>query len=143
LHARSLYVCIIDQDGTTVLHKEIPAAPEVLQFVLAPYVGNVVVGVECMHCWHWASGFCNEIGVYFILGHALYMKAIHGGKAKNDRIDSFKIASLMRGGNFPLVYIYPKEMRATRDLLRRRMKIVQHGANQKPHVANTTYHPSR
>jgi len=37
------------------------------------------------------------------------MKAIHGGKAKNDRIDSFKIAKLMRGGNFPLAYTYPKK----------------------------------
>ena len=53
------------------------------------------------------------------------MKAIHAGKAKNDKIDSFKIAKLMRGGNFPLAYVYPREMRATRDLLRRRMKIVR------------------
>jgi hypothetical protein len=55
------------------------------------------------------------------LGHALYMKAIHGGKTKNDKIDSYKIASLMRGGNFPVAYSYPAEMRATRELLRRRM----------------------
>ncbi len=66
------------------------------------------------------------------------MKAIHGGKAKNDRIDSFKIASLMHDGNFPLAYVYPRHMRATRDLLRRRMKIVRHGANLKAHVGNTT-----
>jgi hypothetical protein len=44
----------------------------------------------------------------------------------------------MRGGNFPLAYNYPKKMRATRDLLRRRMKIVRHGAHLKAHVANTT-----
>lgn len=50
----------------------------------------------------------------------------------------FKIANLIRGGNFPLAYVYPKEMRATRDLLRRRMKIVRHGADLKAHVANTT-----
>jgi transposase len=66
------------------------------------------------------------------------MKAIHGGKAKNDRIDSHKIAKLIRGGNFPLAYTYPKEMRATRDLLRRRIKIVRHGAHLKAHVSNTT-----
>jgi len=66
------------------------------------------------------------------------MKCIHGGKAKNDRIDSHKIAKLIRGGNFPLAYVYPKEMRATRDLLRRRMSIVRHGANLKAHVVNTT-----
>ncbi|MGX5172441.1 IS110 family transposase [Aliikangiella sp. IMCC44653] len=138
LHARSLYVCIIDQDGKTLLHKEISANPESLLALLEPYIGEVVVGVECMHCWYWVADFCEEHAIDFILGHALYMKAIHGGKAKNDRIDSFKIANLIRGGNFPLAYVYPKEKRATRDLLRRRMKIVRHGAHLKAHVVNTT-----
>lgn len=138
LHARTLYVCIIDQDGNVCVHKEIPADPNKLKQLLEPYIGNIVVGVECMHCWYWVADFCEEIGVDFILGHALYMKAIHGGKAKNDRIDSFKIANLIRGGNFPLAYVYPKAMRATRDLLRRRMKIVRHGADLKAHIVNTT-----
>ena len=138
LHARSLYVCIIDQDGNTCVHKEISADPTKLHHLLEPYIGNIVVGVECMHCWYWVADFCDDIGIDFILGHALYMKAIHGGKAKNDRIDSFKIANLIRGGNFPVAYVYPKAMRATRDLLRRRMKIVRHGADLKAHVANTT-----
>ena len=138
LHARSLYVCIIDQKGEVCLHKEIPASPDHLFQVLEPFIGDIVVGVECMHCWYWVSDFCEDIGVDFILGHALYMKAIHGGKAKNDRIDSYKIASLMRGGNFPLAYVYPKAMRATRDLLRRRLKMVRLVANLKAHVSNTT-----
>jgi len=138
LHARLLYVCIIDQDGKTLVHKEISADPNKLHDLLEPYIGDIVVGVECMHCWYWVSDFCNSIGVDFILGHALYMKAIHGGKAKNDRIDSYKIANLIRGGNFPLAYVYPTAMRATRDLLRRRTRIVRHGADLKAHVVNTT-----
>jgi len=138
LHARSLYVCIINHDGETCLHKEIPASPERLLDLLQPYIGDIVVGVECMHCWYWVADFCADNHIAFILGHALYMKAIHGGKAKNDRIDSYKIAKLIRGGNFPLAYVYPRQMRATRDLLRRRTRIVQHGANLKAHVANTT-----
>lgn len=137
LHARLLYVCILDNDGNIVLHKEIKAQKEPLFKLLEPYIGQVVVGVECMHCWYWVSDYCDDIGVDFILGHALYMKAIHGGKAKNDKIDSFKIASLIRGGNFPLAYTYPKEFRATRDLLRRRIKIVRHGAHLKAHALNT------
>ncbi len=131
-------MCIIDQAGETRVHKEISADPDKLAKLLEPYLGQVVVGVECMHCWYWVADFCEDIGVDFILGHALYMKAIHGGKAKNDRIDSYKIAKLIKGGNFPVAYVYPKEMRATRDLLRRRMKIVRHGADLKAHVANTT-----
>jgi len=137
LHARILYVCIIDHQGTVCVHKQIQAKPEPLYQILAPYIGNVVVGVECMHCWYWVSDFCQDISVDFILGHALYMKAIHGGKAKNDKIDSYKIAKLIRGGNFPLAYAYPAAMRATRDLLRRRTKIVRHGAHLKAHVVNT------
>ncbi len=84
------------------------------------------------------SDFCEEINVDFILGHALYMEVIHGGKAKSDRIDSFKIANLIRGGGFPLAYTYPKEMRVTRHLLRRRVKLVCHDANLKAYVGNTT-----
>jgi hypothetical protein len=67
-----------------------------------------------MHCWYWVADFCDDTGIDFILGHALYMKAIHGGKAKNERIDSYKIANLIRGGHFPLAYVCPKEMRATK-----------------------------
>lgn len=138
LHTRSLYVCILDQNGNKVLHNEIKATPDKLLQLLEPYIGNIVVGVECMHCWYWVSDFCQEHGIDFILGHALYMKAIHGGKAKNDKIDSFKIASLIRGGTFPLAYVYPSNMRATRDLLRRRMRIMRFGADLKAHVKNTT-----
>ena len=48
-----------------------------------------------MHCWNWISDVCHEHNIDFIRGHALYMKAIHAGKAKNDRIDLHKIAHLI------------------------------------------------
>lgn len=137
LHVKNLYVCIIDNNGNTVLHKNIKANPEYLLKTIEPYLDDLVIGVECMHCWYWISDFCEEHNISFILGHALYMKAIHGGKTKNDRIDSYKIANLIRGGNFPLAYTYPRDMRATRDLLRRRTNIVRHGTNLKAHVSNT------
>jgi transposase len=62
------------------------------------------------------------------------MKAIHGGKAKNDRIDAGKIARLLRGGNFPIAYAYPKGMRETRDLLRRRTYLVRKRAELLTHL---------
>jgi transposase len=138
LHARSLYVCIQDASGKVLAHKECPANPEALMKLIQPYLDDLVIGVECMHCWYWVADYCEDQGITFILGHALYMRAIHGGKAKNDRIDSLKITQLMRGGNFPLAYVYPRAMRSTRDLLRRRTNLIRHGANLKAHVANTT-----
>src|SRR5260370_1587137 len=62
------------------------------------------------------------------------MNAIHGGKAKNDKIDAGKIARLLRGGTFPLAYAYPKGMRETRDLLRRRTYLVRKRAELPTHV---------
>ena len=52
----------------------------------------------------------------FVLGHALYMQAIPGGKATNDQIDSHKMAALLRGGMLPQAYVSPAERRATRAL---------------------------
>lgn len=71
------------------------------------------------------------------MGHALSLKAIHGGKAENDKVDAHKIAVLLRGGMFPLAYVYPAEMRATRDLLRRRCHLVRKRAELLAHIQNT------
>jgi len=65
------------------------------------------------------------------------MKAIRGAKAKNDRIDSRKIVALMRGGTFPMAYVYPAKMRATRDLLRRRNHLTRKRAELLSHIQNT------
>src|SRR5215510_10563099 len=66
------------------------------------------------------------------------MKAIHGGKAKNDKSDAHKIAVLLRGGRLPLAYVYLPEMRATRDLLRRRCHLMRKRAELLAHMQNTT-----
>jgi transposase len=65
------------------------------------------------------------------------MKAIHGAKVKNDRVDSRKIAGMLRGGMFPMAYVYPAAMRATRDLLRRRNLLMRRRADLLAHIQNT------
>jgi len=44
LHARSLYVCILDKEGKTVLHKEIKAHPDPLLDLISPYMDDLVIG---------------------------------------------------------------------------------------------------
>jgi Transposase len=115
LHARTMYVCILSQDGEIVFHRNIKTTPEAFLKAIAPYRDDLVVAVECMFTWYWLADLCVEEDIAFVLGHAQYMKAIHGGKAKNDRIDAQKIAVLLRGGMLPKAYAYPANMRATRD----------------------------
>jgi len=137
LHARCLYVCILDQSGNILIHKNIKANPSALLRLVAPYRDDLVIGVECMFSWYWVADLCRRESIAFILGHALYMRAIHGGKAKNDKIDSNKIAVLMRGGMFPEAYVYPREMRGARDLMRRRMHLMRKRSELLAHVHNT------
>jgi transposase len=133
-----MHVCVLDQEGQVLVHQNIDACPDAFLGLTAAWrKRNMVVGCECMFAWYWLADLCQEQGIPFVLGHALYMKAIHGGKTKSDPIDSHKIAKLLRGGNFPLAHVYPKARRPTRDLLRRRMRLVRLRAEAMAHVQNT------
>jgi len=137
LHARTMYLCVLNQDGEILLHRNMPAGPEPFLKAVAPYRTDLVVCVECIFTWYWLADLCAQEQIPFVLGHALYMKAIHGGKAKNDKIDAQKIAVLLRGGMLPQAYVYPADMRATRDLLRRRMHLMRKRAELLAHIQNT------
>jgi len=134
LHSRTIYLCIVDHRAQIHLHKNIPAAPEPFLQAITPYRDDLVVGAECMFSWYWLADLCADHDIAFVLGHALYMKAIHGAKAKNDRLDSQKIALLLKGGLFPLAYVYPRHMRATRDLLRRRTHFMRKRSELNVHI---------
>ncbi len=137
LHARMMYACILDKEENIVLHKNMKAGPEAFLRAIADFRKDLVVAVECIFTWYWLADLCAQEGIPFVLGHALYMKAIHGGKAKNDRIDAHKIAALLRGGMIPQAYVYPPEMRATRDLLRRRIHLTRQRGGVLAHIQNT------
>ena len=113
LHARSMYTHVLDDRGRTVFERDLPAGPGAFLEAVRPYRDGLVVGCECMFAWYWLADLCSRQQIAFVLGHAPYVKAIHGGKARTDSIDAHKIAVLLRGGAFPLAYAYPKGMRET------------------------------
>src|SRR4029453_15081471 len=116
LHARTMYLCILTQDGEILVHRHMPAGPEPFLKAVAPYREDLVVCVACIFTWDGLADLWAREGMPLVLGHALDMKAIHGGKAKNDNSDSQKMAVLRRGGMLPQAYVYPAAMRATRPL---------------------------
>jgi transposase len=137
LHVKTMYICIVDTTGQVVVHRNLPAKPADFLLAVGPYREDLVVAAECMFTWYWLADLCAAEGVPFVLGHALAMKAIHGGKAKNDKIDAQKIAGLLRGGLLPQAYVYPPAMRGTRDLLRRRLHLVRKRGQLHAHIAHT------
>ena len=78
LHARSMYVCLVDQAGTRLVHQDIAAKPEAFLEIIAPYRDEVVVGVECMFTWYWLADLREQEKIAFVLGHAPGAMPTHG-----------------------------------------------------------------
>jgi len=137
LHARAMDVGILNQAGETLRHRHRQTTPEALLKVIAPYRPAIVVAVACRFTWDWLADLCADEEIPVVLGPALSMKTIHGGKAKHDKSDSQKIAVLLRGGLLPQASVSPAEMRATRDRLRRRRPLAHKRGARLAHVHNT------
>ena len=129
LHARQMYVCVMDRQGKKLVHTNVKDNdfPFFLKLV-EPYKHSLTVCCECMFGWYWLSDACQAAGLTFVLAHALYVKAIHGGKNKNDRIDSEKLTHLLRSNLIPPAYVYPAQGRPLRALLRQRVLFVRNRA---------------
>ena len=97
LHARQMYLCVLDAAGAVLLSRNIACTPQTFLSAVKAYRDDLVVAVECMFTWYWLADLCEREGIAFVLGHALYMRAIHGGKAKNDRIDAQDRHAAARG----------------------------------------------
>ncbi len=138
LHARPLYLCLLEQAGTVLVHKHVAAPPANFLRVLAPYRAARVVAGECIFTGYGLSALCAQAGSACVRGHALYRKALHGGKAKNEKLESPKIAVLLGGGRLPLAYVSPPELRAPRDRLRRRCPLRRKRAEVLAPMQNTT-----
>ena len=125
LHARSMYVCVLDEHSRIRLHQNIRHNDfDFFLKKIQPFRHDLTVTCECLFCWYWLADACAQANIPFVLAHALYVKAIHGGKNKNDRIDSEKLARLLAGNLIPPAYVYPARKRSVRTLLRQRLKYV-------------------
>jgi transposase len=136
LHAREMYVCVMDRQGKKLVHTNI-AGNDFSFFLkrIEPYRHSLTVVCECTFNWYWLADACFEAKLQFVLAHALYLKHIHGGKNKNDRIDSEKLAHLLRSNLIPPSYVYPSERRPIRALLRQRMSFVWQRAALMTHIS--------
>lgn len=127
LHSRMMHICIIDRNENVLVHKPINNL-ETNKFleILKPYLGKIVVSCESTFNYYFLADFCKAHSVPFFLGHALYIKHIHGGKAKNDPIDSQKLAELTIKNYLPYAHSCSEEIRGLRDIMRNRNDFVQY-----------------
>src|SRR5262245_21701163 len=58
LHARSLYLVVLDRDGQTCSSRNLPAAPEPFVRAAQPFRDGLAVACECMFAWYWLADLC-------------------------------------------------------------------------------------
>jgi transposase len=128
LHSKKSYVCIIDKHGKKVKKENLNNDLSLILEFLEPFGKDVHIAVESTINWYWIVDGLMEAGYDVRLAHTLGLYMITGAKVKTDRRDAFKLAKLLRMGEIPEAYIYPKEKRPLRDLLRRRAGLVHQRA---------------
>lgn len=125
LHTRNAQICITDEQGTVVLEKKVPCCLMDILDVMSLFGPHLKIAVESTYNWYWLVDGLMEAGYDVRLAHAYGLKLITGAKVKTDRRDAHRLARYLRLDELPEAYIYPKEKRPYRDLLRRRMNLVQ------------------
>ncbi len=126
LHGDNGFYGIVDELGNRLLSKRLPNSLDMVLTVLAPYrdrLGDGVV-VESTFNWYWLVDGLNENGYRARLANPAAMEQYNGLKNTDDETDAFFLTEMSRLGILPEGYIYPKEERPVRDLLRRRLLLV-------------------
>lgn len=126
LHSNNHVVCVIDDQDRRLLEKKLDNDPELAIQALTPYRKRLkAVAIESTYNWYWLADTLMEAGFQVNLVNTAKVVQYSGLKRTNDRYDAFHLAHLMRLGILPTGYIYPKAERGLRDLLRKRMQLVQ------------------
>jgi transposase len=124
LHAKDSYLCVIDDQGKTHLKSKVTNHLEDILDQLSSFSPRPFVAVESTLNWYWLVDGLEEAGFEVKLAHTLGLYMITGAKVKTDRRDALTLAKLLRLDALPEAYIYPKDKRPIRDLLRRRNRVV-------------------
>ena len=124
LHARDSFICIIDDKDKIHFDGKIQNQIEQFLFHLNSFSPRPSVVVESTLNWYWLVDGLMEAGFDVSLAHTLGLYMIKGAKVKTDKRDAFNLARLLRLEAIPKAYIYPKDKRPIRDLLRKRRRLV-------------------
>ena len=131
LHSNNHVVVVIDETDKRVYEKRLNNDLNLTLKALDPYRYTLQgVAVESTFNWYWLVDGLQEAGYPMHLVNTAAVKQYDGLKYSDDQHDAFWLAHLMRLGILPTGYIYPKEQRAVRDLLRRRLSLVHTASSQ-------------
>ncbi len=126
LHSNNLFCGIVDAEGKRVFEKKLPCLLPSVFKALKPFAKRLeTIAVESTYNWYWLVDGLQDQGYHTVLANPAGMEQYNGLKHSDDKSDAFFIAEMLRLKILPTGYICDRELRPVRDLLRRRMGLVQ------------------
>ncbi len=126
LHSNNSYLGIIDENGKRVYKRKLANDPAVIIESLQPFKADIVgIAVESTYNWYWLVDLLMAEGYKVHLANPAEIQKYTGLKYADDQHDAFWLTEMLRLGILPEGYIYPKEDRPIRDLLRKRGHLVR------------------
>lgn len=126
LHSNNHYIVVIDQNNNRLVEKRLPNQLSKTLQVLQPYRDQIAaVAIESTYNWYWLADGLIDHGYHVELVNTVALPQYSGLKHTDDRSDAYWLAHLMSLGLLPTGYIMPAQQRSLRDLLRKRMQLVQ------------------
>jgi transposase len=126
LHSSNNFTGVINEREERLYQKRLPNDAEVILRALAPFKENLEgVVVESTYNWYWLVDSLQENGYKALLANPSAIRQYEGLKYTDDKYDTFWLTRMFRLNILPVGYIYPKEERPVRDLLRGRLFFVR------------------
>ena len=131
LHSNNSVVSVLDENDRVVFAKRLPNDLAAIIAALRSCSGNLNgVAVESTYNWYWLVDGLQDAGFTMHLVNTAAVKQYDGLKYSGDFSDARHLAHLLRLGILPTGYIYPREQRAVRDLLRKRGQLGRQRSTQ-------------
>jgi transposase len=126
LHSNNSHVAIIDDQQNRVFYRKLANDPKVIVNAFAPYQDQLKgIVIESTLNWYWLADLLMEKGYAVHLANPCAIQKYSGLKHADDKHDAFWLAQMLALNILPEGYIYPKQDRPLRDLLRKRGHLVQ------------------
>jgi transposase len=126
LHSNNSYLVVLDDQDRVVYRRRLRNDLGLILQALARFTEQLVgIAVESTFNWYWLVDGLMDAGYRVQLANPGAMQQYDGLKHADDRSDARWLAHMLRLGVLPQGYIYPREQRALRDLLRKRGRLVQ------------------
>jgi transposase len=127
LHSNNLTIGLVNQDGKRVAHRKLDCdLNQVVDFLKAHKSQLESRAVESTFNWYWLVDGLRKLEYPIDLANPAKIEQYNGIKHAGDKDDAYYLAELQRLKILPKAHVYDPELRPVRDLLRRRMRLVQH-----------------